>query len=70
MGEIVPAEIARAIAAQRRRVSVTCATCGEVFEGTVRARYCSTNCRVKANYQANAEARRAARRERYRKQQG
>lgn len=65
MGKIVPTEIARAIAAQRKRGPVTCAQCGKVFEGTTRARYCSANCRVKANYLAHADERKADRRARY-----
>ena len=65
---ILPTEIARAIAARRRREQRTCVVCGTRFEGTVRAQYCSRACASKADYQRHIDARRAARRARHQEQ--
>ena len=68
MGKIVPSEIARLIAAQRRVGPVKCVICGLEVVGTVRRRYCSTRCAQKAAYYRHLEERRVKRRERYRQQ--
>jgi hypothetical protein len=39
---------ARQLAAQRRRVVVTCSECGTQFTATSRRRYCSNTCNVRA----------------------
>lgn len=39
-------EIARALAAMRRRVTVACAICGKTVEGAAHRKYCSDSCRV------------------------
>jgi len=62
---VLPSEIARALAARRRRVSRICVVCGTEFVGTVRALYCSRACASRANYAKHAERRRAERREHY-----
>jgi len=67
---VLPPEIARALAARRRREERTCAVCGTTFVGTVRARYCSRACASKADYQRHLEERRATRREHYQAQAG
>jgi hypothetical protein len=41
-------EWGRLLAAHRRRVQVTCPECGAPVEGTVRRRYCSPACRLRA----------------------
>jgi hypothetical protein len=38
----------RELAAHRRLVAVTCPECGTQFEATVRRRYCSNTCNVRA----------------------
>jgi hypothetical protein len=43
-----PSEAARILASQRRRELVTCEECGKPFEATVRGRYCSNTCNVRA----------------------
>jgi hypothetical protein len=68
MERIVPSDIARLIAAQRRIEPRSCLVCGTEVMATVRRRYCSNSCVQKAAYARHAEKRRAARRERYRRQ--
>ena len=46
-------EIARALAASRRRVKGACAVCGQPIEGITKRRYCSDSCRVRAAYRRN-----------------
>lgn len=41
-------EIARALAARRRRVESVCTTCGTPITGTGRRRYCSRTCEIRA----------------------
>lgn len=47
---------ARLSAARRRRVQTTCAVCGREMEGTVRRRYCSAACKLRAVRQRHREA--------------
>jgi hypothetical protein len=47
----------------------TCAACGKRFQGWGRARFCSVECKRRADYATHAEDRRAKRRARYRRQQ-
>ena len=68
MGKLVPSEIARLIAAQRRMEPRACVVCGTEVIGTVRRRYCSTVCRQRAAYARRAEQHRAKRRQRYSRQ--
>jgi hypothetical protein len=42
------ATAARALGAHRRRVTTQCEVCGKAIEGTVRRRYCSGACKVRA----------------------
>lgn len=49
-------EIARALAAMRRRVTVSCVTCGKAVEGAAHRKYCSDSCRVIA-YQRRKQQR-------------
>ncbi len=44
-------EWARQLAARRKREQRTCAVCGAHFEGTTRAVYCSTICKLRAQRQ-------------------
>ena len=67
MGKIVPTEVARLIAAQRRVGPITCVVCGAVVTGTARRRYCSIRCQQKAAYYRHLDKRRADNRERYRR---
>lgn len=68
MGKIVPTEIARLIAAQRRIETRPCLVCGAPTTGIALRRYCSTTCRVKAAYQRDPQKHRATRRARYRRE--
>lgn len=45
------AEHARALAALRRKEPRRCAVCGRDFVATPRRLYCSTSCKLKAQYQ-------------------
>jgi CheY-like chemotaxis protein len=47
----IPPEVstaARFLSAQRRKVARTCEECGKVFQATLRGRYCSNACNVRA----------------------
>jgi hypothetical protein len=65
VSELSVSDAARLIAGLRRRESRTCAVCGTEVVATTRRQYCSTPCRLKADYVRHAEARRAKRRARY-----
>lgn len=41
-------EMARALAARRRRVESACVVCGTPITGTARRRYCSRTCEIRA----------------------
>ncbi len=41
---------AQLLAAQRRRVELVCAVCGQRVEGTTKRRYCSNACRQRAKH--------------------
>src|SRR3954449_5923410 len=64
-GPVLPPDIARALAARRRREERACVVCGTPFVGTVRARYCSRACAARADYERHGDQRRAAHRARY-----
>lgn len=53
---ILPPEVAREMAARRRRVRGRCAICGQEFEGTIRRMYCSNTCAVRAYRRRKREA--------------
>jgi hypothetical protein len=44
-----PTDLARALAARRRKVEGTCVVCGTQFEGTTKRRYCSNRCAKRAS---------------------
>jgi tRNA(Ile2) C34 agmatinyltransferase TiaS len=46
----------------------TCPACGQTFQGLSRQRYCSPNCRHRADYQRHAEQRRAYQRQKWAKE--
>lgn len=46
---VLPTQVARAIAAQRRRIHGACAACGNGFEGLKQRKYCSAACRQRAH---------------------
>jgi hypothetical protein len=46
---VLPADVARAIAAMRGRVVKACKVCGKTFEGLKVRRYCSAACRQRAH---------------------
>ena len=48
-------EIARALAALRRRVTVPCVVCGTPVTGATHRRYCSAACRTRAYRQRLSE---------------
>ena len=50
-----------------RRITMTCAVCDRVVEGTVGQRYCSDACRQRAFYHRHLDAQRARSRERHRR---
>ncbi len=55
----------------RQRIKITnkiCAFCGKSFKGTLQAKYCSQNCRLKADYEKHREDRLRKQREKYSKQ--
>ncbi len=66
--ELTASELARALAAQRRRLPKTCAVCGREFVGMTKSRYCSNACRVHAYQERKRPELNARRRERYREQ--
>ena len=65
MSDVRVSDAARLIAGLRRQEPRTCEVCGTEVVATVRRQYCSTPCRLKADYVRHAEARRAKRRARY-----
>ena len=65
---IALAEAGRIIAAARRTGPQACTICATVVIATSRRRFCSTPCRLKADYARHAERRKANRRARYRRQ--
>lgn len=46
--QILPSEVAKALAARRRKVPGKCAQCGNPFMGLLRRRFCSRACLTKA----------------------
>jgi hypothetical protein len=68
MGQIVPSEIARAIAAQRQTVTSACLVCGSEVVGLKTRRYCSNACRQRAFYAKHVDEQRERMRERTRLQ--
>jgi len=66
MGEIVPAEIARAIAAQRKIVTSACVICGTTVVGLKTRRYCSNTCKQRSYYAKHVEEQRERMRRRTR----
>ena len=69
MGKIVPAEIARAIAAQRETVTSSCQVCSSTIVGLKTRRYCSSACRQRAYYAKHADEQRERMRQRTAKRQ-
>lgn len=54
---ILPPDLARAIAACRRRIKHTCRICSADFEGLKQRQYCSAACRQRAHYMRNERKR-------------
>ena len=52
-------QLGRELAALRKRGTLRCAMCGREFEATLRRRFCSDYCRVRANRLAKRAARQA-----------
>jgi hypothetical protein len=68
MSEASASDAARLLASLRRHEPRVCAVCGTEVIATTRRLYCSSPCRLKADYLRHAEARRAKRRARYQRQ--
>jgi hypothetical protein len=61
-------DAARLLAGLRRQEPRVCVVCGTEVVATTRRQYCSTLCRLKADYARHAEDRKAKRRARYQRQ--
>jgi len=49
-------QVAKEVAARRRRVKGSCVICGQEFEGLTRRMYCSNRCAVRAYRQRRKKA--------------
>jgi endogenous inhibitor of DNA gyrase (YacG/DUF329 family) len=66
--ELTASELARALAARRKKERKNCAICGLQMVGTSRRQYCSTRCANRVYWDRHRAALNQKRRERYRRQ--